>query len=239
MGLKTCGECGEKHPDEYEFCIACGASLREVRAKKEDIAKKFEFSPEMRVVGIAGGPFKPHGRGKVLVVGAVFRGGLLLEGVLSTYVETDGKDATDQIVEMINQSRHKGQLRVIMSKGITFAGFNVVDLKEMHKRTGMPVIAVTRKKPHMGEIKRALEHLPDWRERWALIEAAGGIYSLQVKKGASPIYMHLAGTGTKRADAEKIVRLTTLHGLMPEPLRVAYLIATGVLPTSLEKMPEE
>jgi hypothetical protein len=35
--------------------------------------------------------------------------------------------------------------------------------------------------------------------------------------------------GITRSDAEKLVKLTSTRSLLPEPLRVAHLIATGIV----------
>jgi len=186
--------------------------------------KFWGIKPEIRVLGLDDGSFKPRVRGKALVIGVVLRSGRMLEGVMSTSVEIDGTDATGKVIEMVNRSRHKPQLRVIMSEGITLAGFNVLDLGEIFRQTGLPMIVVTRKKPNMLEVKKALKHLPCWRERWRMMKAAGKVYPVSFR--GRKIYMQLAGI--RREDAEKILTITTTHGVMPEPLRVAHLIATGM-----------
>jgi hypothetical protein len=181
---------------------------------------------EIRILGIDDGPFEPHGVGKVLLVGTVFRGGRWLDGVLSTHIELDGMDVTDSIIEMVNGSRHKGQLRIIMTDGVTFAGFNVLDIKKVFKGTGLPVIAVSRELPNMKDVRKAIKHLPNWRERWRVIRGTGKIYPVRTRRRAEPVYMQFAGI--KRADAEQVVKLSSTHSLIPEPLRAAHLIATGI-----------
>ncbi|GAI48176.1 unnamed protein product, partial [marine sediment metagenome] len=83
--------------------------------------KFWKIKPEIRVLGIDDGPFEPHAGGEVPLVGAVFRGGRWLDGVLSTTIEQDGTNATERVVEMVNRSRHRGQLRIVMADGVTFA----------------------------------------------------------------------------------------------------------------------
>ncbi len=177
-------------------------------------------------MGVDDGPFKPHSGGAALLVGAVFRGGRWIDGVLSTRVAVDGTDATRQIIEMVNRSKHKGQLRVIMTDGATFAGFNVVDIQDIFGKTGIPVIAVSKERPNLKEVKQAVKHLPDWRERWGVLKKAGRIYSVRTRAKAAPVHMQIAGI--KKADAEQVVRLTATRSFVPEPLRVAHLIARGI-----------
>ena len=123
------------------------------------------IKPEIRILGVDDGVFVPHKRGMVDIVGVVFRGGYWLDGVMRTEVEVDGMDATEKIASMITGSPHYDQLRVVMLYGITFAGFNVVDIIGLFRRVGLPVIAVTREQPDFEEIKKALKNLPDSEKR--------------------------------------------------------------------------
>ena len=184
------------------------------------------IKPEIRVLGVDDGVFIPHSKGLVDVVGIVFRGGYWLDGVMRTEIEVDGLDATEKIASMIIESPHYKQLRIIMLSGITFAGFNVVDIKELYSKTGLPVIALTRDLPKMEEIRQALENLPEKEKRWKAILNAGEIFEVQTREGEEPIYMQIAGI--EREDAEKIVKITSTRSNIPEPLRVAHIIASGL-----------
>ena len=189
--------------------------------------KKFRsIKPEIRVLGVDDGVFIPHNKGYADVVGVVFRGGYWLDGAMRTEVEVDGLDATEKIASMIVASPHYQQLRVIMLNGITFAGFNIVDIKELYNKTKLPVIAVTRDKPDMEEIKKALENLPEKERRWQAILSAGELLTVQTREGEEPVYMQIAGI--TRSDAEKIVKMTSTRSNIPEPLRVAHIVASGL-----------
>lgn len=189
--------------------------------------KFWEIKPEIRILGIDDGPFVARAKEKVLLVGTIFRGGRWLDGVLRTYIDQDGNDVTKRVVEMVRKSRHRGQLRVVMADGLTFAGFNVLDIEEVFSDTGLPVIVVSRKLPNMADILKAIKHLPNWRERWKIIKGAGKIYPVMTKSRAAPVYIQMAGI--KRADAEQVVKLSSTRSLVPEPLRVAHLIATAMV----------
>jgi endonuclease V-like protein UPF0215 family len=127
---------------------------------------------------------------------------------------------------MITGSSHCKQLRVVMLNGITFAGFNVVDIKALNKATNLPVITVTRDKPDLEEIHEALQNLPESERRWRLILDAGEPFELSTRNAKETIYVQTAGISL--GDAEKIVRLTSTRSSIPEPLRVAHLIASEI-----------
>jgi len=183
-----------------------------------------QIKSEIRILGIDDAPFTPRSDEDVLIVGTVFRGGHWLDGVLTTKIRVDGDDATEKIVEMVNGSRHLNQLRVIMLDGLTFGGFNVADINEISSRTGLPVIVVVRKYPDLERIRRALKHrFSDWKKRWQMIEDAGEIHRVE---STETVYVQTAGIDPD--DAAEIVRLSTTRSSIPEPLRVAHLIASGV-----------
>jgi hypothetical protein len=160
----------------------------------------------------------------VTVVGVVFRGGYSIDGVMHTTVAIDGLDATEKVVSMINISPHRKQLRLIMLNGITVAGFNLVDIKKLNLETKLPVLALTHEKPDLESIRRALKKLPDFEKRWKIILEAGEIH--EVTNKGTEIYLELAGISL--SDAEEIIKLTSTRSCLPEPLRVAHLIASGV-----------
>jgi endonuclease V-like protein UPF0215 family len=181
---------------------------------------------EIRIVGFDDAPFIPRSKGKVPVIGVVSRGGGFFDGVLKTDVEIDGMDATTALIKTINASRHKKQLRVIMLKGITLGGFNMVNISKLHKNTGLPVIVVNRKMPDLKEIKTALQNFADFEERWKCIKNAGKIHKMKIEKNKN-IYFQFKGL--KKDEAEAIIRLSCTRSLIPEPLRVAHLIASALI----------
>jgi endonuclease V-like protein UPF0215 family len=182
------------------------------------------IKPEIRVLGIDDGKFLPHTQGNVIVVGVVLRAGSSIDGVMHTTVAIDGLDATEKLASMINTSPHRRQLRLVMLNGITLAGFNLVDIKKLHETTKLPVMALTRHKPDLDSIYEALKHLPDTKERWRIVLEAGEIHEL-INRGAK-IFVEIAGISL--ADVQKIIELTSSRSSVPEPIRVAHLIASGI-----------
>jgi endonuclease V-like protein UPF0215 family len=189
--------------------------------------KKFRIiKPEIRVLGVDDGIFVPHSKGFAPIVGVVFRGGYWLDGVMNTKVEVDGFDATEKIAAMVTNSPHHKQLRVIMLDGVTFAGFNVVDIKKLNKKTKLSVIAVTRDRPDFGEIRKALNNLPFPERRWKAVVNAGEIIEVNTRSRKERVYMEISGIVEE--DARKIVKLTSTRSSVPEALRVAHLVASGI-----------
>lgn len=179
---------------------------------------------EIRILGFDDGPFERKDK-TVPVIGVVYRGGNFPDGVLKTDVKVDGLDATEKIVKIINTSRHKQQLKVIMFDGITLGGFNILDIKKIYEKTKLPVVVINRKHPNLEDVKKALKNFRDFRKRWKMILNAGRIKEL--KLGDRRVYYQNVGLNDE--ETEEIIRLSSTHSYIPEPLRVAHLIATGVV----------
>jgi len=181
---------------------------------------------EIRIVGFDDGPFVPRSKGKVPVIGVVFRGGDFLDGVFKTDVTIDGMDATDILIKIINRSKHKEQLRVIMLNGITIGGFNMINISKLYEKTNLPVIAINRKMPNLKKIRIALQNFNDFEKRWNCIEDAGKIQKMKIEKNKN---LYFQFKGLKQREAEEIIRVSCTRSLIPEPLRVAHLIASALI----------
>lgn len=187
--------------------------------------KKFRnIKKEIRILGIDDSPFPAHTTQPVMIIGTVFRAGEWLDGVLRTFIQGDGSDATRKIIDMVNSTRHKDQLGVMMMDGVTFGGFNVINIQEIFQSTGIPVIVVMRRYPNFKKIKKALKRFNDWDKRWENMMNAGEIYTIENKEN---IYIQICGIDLD--DAVDIIKRSTTRSAIPEPLRAAHLIAAGVV----------
>lgn len=176
---------------------------------------------EIRILGIDDSPFRKFEDKKILVIGTIYRGGEFMDGLISTYADVDGTDATEKIAEMVGKTKHRPQLQAIMLKGIAVGGFNVIDINELSKKTGMPVIVVMKDKPNFEKIANALKNFKDGNERLDLMRKAGKITK------AGKLYVQQAGISAR--EISQILKITCTHSNIPEPIRVAHLIASGIV----------
>jgi len=181
------------------------------------VARARSFS---NVVGFDDSPFAYEHRGDVRVIGAVCAR-TRLDGVLATTVRRDGANATDRLIEVVRGSRFAEHVRAVLLQGIALAGFNVIDLARLADELGVPALVVVRKPPRLELVKRALlDRTPGGADKWRLIEQHG-----PVEKCGS-LYVQRAGLSL--AEAADLLAATTSHGHIPEPLRLAHIIAGGV-----------
>lgn len=194
------------------------------KERKKGEVKFYRIKNEIRILGIDDAHFDFFKDKKALLIGTIFRGGSWLDGILKTEIEVDGLDATKKIVQMVKKTKHK-DLRVIMLNGLTFAGFNFVDVEELFKKTSLPIIVVIREMPNFRKIKSALKNLSEKEQRWGCIEKAGKPKKIFIKKKK---FIYVQHYGIKFEDAKEVVKLSATRSLLPEPIRVAHLIASGI-----------
>lgn len=178
----------------------------------------------MKIVGVDDGAFRPSKKAKqhTLLVAVSFDKLRLLDITVGT-IEVDGRDAGRVLLSLLRPLRFD----VVMLSGITFGGFNVVDIDQVSHILRRPVIAITGQRPSNEAVKKALsEHFPDWRERWKMVRAAGRIHSFAPIRDEPRLYFEVRG-GTAVFAKNAIASAATISRL-PEPVRVARILARGL-----------
>lgn len=166
-------------------------------------------------------------------MGVVFSAPNYVEGIVRTSVTIDGTDATDRILSLVGDSPFLDGVRAVLLDGIAVGGFNLIDLDRLHERLRRPIVTVTRRSPDFSAIHAALrKYFPrDAAARWRLVRAHP-LFRLATSEG-NPLY--LSAVGCTRAEAATIVRRTTVRGHVPEPLRLARLVARALVRTAPDR----
>jgi len=173
------------------------------------------------LIGIDDAPFDRDFRGDVPLVGTVWARSRL-DGVVTGRVRKDGANATRAVVCMVRGSPFDEHVRLVLLQGIAFGGFNVVDLDALHRELGRPVLVVARSEPDLDAIRDALlRRVPGGARKWRLIEAAGPM------EPAEGVWIQRRGI-TRDATAS-LLREQIRHGRLPEPLRIAHLVAGAMV----------
>lgn len=177
---------------------------------------------EIRILGIDDGPFPKNKKVcSVLVVGTLYRGGNFMDGLLSTKIQKDGDDSTKKLIQLINNSKFKPQIQCIMIDGIALGGFNVIDINKLFQKTNLPVLCVIRKMPHLDEIEKAISYVKNHKSKWDLIKSAPPIIKIE------NVYCQWLGMDQEKVI--QIIKISTTCGQLPEPLRIAHIIASGIV----------
>ena len=92
---------------------------------------------------------------------------------------------------------------------------------------------MAREKPDLEKIRSALKNLSEFKARWQTLEHAGNLIEVKTRNMENPVYIERSGI--LREDAEKIIQKTSTRSNIPEALRVAHILASG-LTLSIEKV---
>jgi endonuclease V-like protein UPF0215 family len=196
-----------------------------------------QVKTEIRVLGVDDARFRRGYDEWTRLVGVVMRGGQWIEGCLQVPIRVDGDDATTQLSRMIRESSHYGQLRVIMTRDTIFGGVNVLDLSALAETTHLPVIAISDTKPDMSRVADAFRRLcPNrWHEKLAVLERCGPINTVESRRGRVPVHLQWAGLPFEQA--VELVQKTATRSRLPEPIRVAHLVARSFVPNPESSAP--
>jgi endonuclease V-like protein UPF0215 family len=160
---------------------------------------------ETRVIGIDDGNTRLRRR---FVVGAIFRGGLWIDGIVTSVVDVAVSSLGEKLATMVRDSRFHRELRIALLHGTILSHMNAADLIAFQTITKLPTIAILRGK--QAELIR------------------------QTTKKTSTVYFALKGNASALGldltveEALEILNITSLGGAVPEPIRVAGLIASAL-----------
>src|SRR4030043_1145185 len=153
--------------------------LRPIPNKDQDPRKTRQvLRPHYTVAGVEDGSFEAFRRGSgdaeqhTIHCLTVLRGNVI-QDVRLRRVKVDGLDATEALLDMLSGL----EIDAVILGGVTFAGFNVVDVERVNRETSVPVIVFSAERPDAEATLGALrKHFGDWRERWSLYEDLGEIH---------------------------------------------------------------
>jgi hypothetical protein len=174
------------------------------------------------VLGIDDGPFDKFASPPIptSIVGVMMEGPDLVEAIAITSFPIDGDGVTEFLADWILGLRFRPALHGILLGGITIAGLCIVDVHELARRVGLPVMVVNRRQPTDGALCAALERA-GFPDRVALVARApqpvdvgGGLFA--------------ATAGAEPDRAAELLAASRGKSDLPEPLRLAHMIARAV-----------
>lgn len=170
----------------------------------------------IRILGIDDAPFK-HSDTETFLTGVVYRGTEFIEDIRTVRIEVDADNSSEKVLELYDRCNNPRQIKAVLLDGISFAGFNILELDRIATELDRPVVAVTPNRPdregfreamkNSGNYDKNFEQLPEYRE-------------LDLKDGT--VYFQFSGCG--REEAKELIESSIIHGQVPEPIRVADMI---------------
>ncbi|MFQ5758742.1 MAG: DUF99 family protein [Candidatus Bathyarchaeia archaeon] len=177
------------------------------------------------MVGVEDGGFsRESGIQKALLVSVLLQGISIIDFQMNN-IKVDGLDATEKLITLLR----RWSFDSVILAGVSFAGFNLIDAKVVFEEFETPVIIVARTKPNNVAVKSALlHHFEDWKARWGVIEKLGPVHEIVSMPNEPPIYTEIIGADLNWAG--NLIRKLSTRCRIPEPIRVARLVAQGLAP---------
>ena len=179
-------------------------------------------------VGIEDGPFLSRrlGGSTAPLVVAQLNGPHLVKAKIAR-ITVDGLDATTVASRLLGSLQLRSS--PILLAGATFAGFNIINPRILQRRFRTPTIVVIGSRPNNRAVKRALmRHFPDWKRRWRILSSLGPLRQARTFRNEGPIFYEAFGCDDN--EARRILKEWSYVSRIPEPLRVAGLVARGLSP---------
>ena len=162
---------------------------------------------------------------KSVLSGIVMSTNLVIDGFVFGHSTVGGDDATDAILAMY-EKLDRVDVSFLLISGIVISLYNIVDVKRISEKIGLPVIGVTYEES--AGIEDAIKH--------HFPESYGAILAEYSKLGSrEKITLHtshnlyIRNEGCTTLEAKQLLDKTTLQGSIPEPLRIAQLLANTLL----------
>jgi endonuclease V-like protein UPF0215 family len=159
--------------------------------------------------------------------GVVMRSDMIIDGIAYANATVKGDDATYAIIGMY-ENLDRTDINFVMIGGLVISMYNIIDPKILWERLEIPIIGVTFEESEGldSHIKRVF---PDtWKSKLEAYHKLGDREMIRLKTGHD-VYVRAEGISTK--SATQALNKFVLQGSIPEPIRVARLIARAKLDT--------
>ncbi|MBO3808127.1 MAG: DUF99 family protein [Candidatus Brockarchaeota archaeon] len=163
---------------------------------------------------------------KAFLAGVVMRSDFIIDGFAINRTTISGDDATDSIIALYS-SLGRRDINLIMIGGTVISMYNIIDVNRVFQETGTPVIAVTYR-PSEGIEDAIKKHFPDdWERKLEAYRRLGPRSEVKLKNGFK---VFVRSIGIDDYDSRLVLNRFTFFGRIPEPIRVARLLARSLLP---------
>lgn len=175
----------------------------------------------IRVLGVAES-FRENDPTSV-IAGVVMRGDLVVDGFSFGRAAVGGDDATGAVASIYRRLA-RDDIALIMVSGSIISRYNIIDADALSERTRLPVVCLTYKET--SGVAEAIERrFPGDRTKQEAYRKLGERRRVSLGPGRA---VFVRTSGIDQRDADSVIASFTLQGNVPEPVRVARLLARAV-----------
>ena len=162
---------------------------------------------------------------KSVLSGIVMSTDLVIDGFVFGHSTVGGDDATDAILEMY-EKLDRQDISFLLISGIVISLYNIIDMKKISEKIGLPVIGVTYEES--SGIEDAIKHHFPESYKSKLTEYS----KLESRKKITlhtSYNLYVRNEGCTVLEAKQLLDKITLQGSIPEPLKITQLLANTLL----------
>ena len=155
------------------------------------------------------------------LAGVVMRRDFVIDGFVFGYATISGNDATNSILQMYKKL-YRDDISFIIISGLIISLYNIVDIKKIWQDVKIPVVGVTYE--NSKGIEDAIKfHFPNsYQSKIEEYHNLGERTKLSLHTGHD-LYVRIEGCTIQ--ETKNLLDAFTLQGSIPEPLRVAQMLA--------------
>ena len=162
---------------------------------------------------------------KSVLSGIVMSTDLVIDGFVLGHSTVGGNDATDVILSMYERLG-RPDVSFLLISGIVISLYNIVDVKRISEKIGLPVIGVTYK--DSDGIEDAIKHhFPKSYESKIVEYSALGEREKITLHTSYDLYVR--NEGCTVLETKQLLDKITFEGSIPEPLKITQLLANTLL----------
>jgi uncharacterized protein len=162
------------------------------------------------------------------LAGVVMRSDLVIDGFGAGTLRVSGSDSTASVLRLYSDLK-RNDINSIMISGSVLSLYNVLDIDEIYEEVEIPVIALSFGQSGSDLAANIRARFPGRiaRKKIELLEKLGDAEKIQLKTGYD-VFVRTAGISQNTS--AKLLDKFTLQGAIPEPIRLARLLAKTMAP---------
>jgi len=162
---------------------------------------------------------------KSIFAGIVMRRDFVIDGFVFGSATLEGDDATDTILEMYDKLQ-RPDISYILISGLIVSMYNIINIKKLYDSLKIPIIGISYN-DSLGIEDALKHHFPNsFESKISAYQKLGKREKITLSTSHD---IFVRKEGCTLGDVKHLLNKLTLHGAVPEPIRVSQLLAKTLL----------
>ena len=166
---------------------------------------------------------------KSVLAGVVMRRDFVIDGFVFGSATLQGDDATDVVLKMYDDLQ-RPDISYVLISGLIVSMYNIIDIKKLSDTLKIPIIGVSYR-DSLGIEDSLKHHFPDsFESKLDEYEKLGQREKITLSTSHN---VYVRKEGCTLNEVQRLLDDLTMHGSIPEPIRVSQLLAKTLLEKGL------